>query len=464
MRVRILTSAATKRMMKAQPRTLPRRAVRVPRWLGLCGAPVVGVVYLAHLGTLLLMAVHNWGLDLRAYWDGALGILAGQGPYGWVAADPAGGAERWLVYIYPPLLAILLVPLAASLDFETARWLWLGFSALSLALAVPIVVRAAGLRLRRGDGLVVGLGLTLLPWTVLALGVGQPSPQMLLLVAGAYAALAGRQPVLAGTLLALAACSRVLPAPVLGFLLLRRQWRAVASAVAVGLALVAGTVLAVGWQAYVTYFTDVSAEQTLRFALPNSVSVTSVFTRLFLENQLTAPLVHAPLLGRAAIVLGTVVVVVVTGVGIWRAPATPAAEAAAYGAAVVGALLIAPISGTYNLVIAALPLAIAVAQVQRTGGRYRGLVAAAMMLLVLPAEPCDFLPVRPWCLDYVATGVPVNQVPLRMGAWTLAMTGPFLGLLLLWLVLLRQAREAIGSPDATRDGPEGGGGGPRQAY
>lgn len=107
--------------------------------------------------------------DFLAYWRGANNVAAGRSPYEWLTENPTGPEMFVSVYVYSPLLALLLAPLTQVLDYTTARWAWLAFSALCLAVGVALVWRTSGLRLRGRNPLVLVSCLALLPMATWAL-------------------------------------------------------------------------------------------------------------------------------------------------------------------------------------------------------------------------------------------------------------------------------------------------------
>lgn len=402
-----------------------------------------GILYAAHLLVILPVAVQNWGLDFHFYWDAATRIATGQDLYGYLEPVPSQAGQFWRMYIYPPLFALVLSPFALVLDYDAARRGWLAFSGLCLLGGLLLTYRLSGVSWQTRRPLLLLAALPLVPWTALALGVGQPSPQLLLILVAAYVGVAPRRPGRTGALLALGTCLRVLPAPLIGYLVLRRQWRACLVAAAVGVLLVALPIVVLGWEPTRTYLTVLPREQPLRLGLPNSASLASFFARLLVPNPYTTPVVAAAALASVATLASTAVVIAVTSYAIWRARADAAGELAAYALAVAATLAISPISLTYNLVLAALPLAVGVARVQALWPRYGGHLLAASVLLSLPAEPCDLWGVRSWCVSYLALGGgPLNELPLRMGWWNLAMLAPLCGLLALWWLMVRLCLDA----------------------
>ena len=124
-----------------------------PIEIGRLRLPPLGVVLLAAIGgaLLLIVAVNRWATpsDEHAYWLAARGLLEGQPLY-----DPAATPVTPYAYWYPPVVAQVLVPVAAVLPALafTAGWtllmlacLWyLGgrspLGALALVVYLPVAV------------------------------------------------------------------------------------------------------------------------------------------------------------------------------------------------------------------------------------------------------------------------------------------------------------------------------------
>jgi hypothetical protein len=181
-----------------------------------------------------------------------------------------------LPYVYPPLLAISLRPLA-TLSFPQAARIWAGFN-LALWLGATVLLAAelrqvfAGERASLGDerlptrpGLMARFNgfqarrLALSDSTVFAVGIavftsltyapmvkgvmlGQVTVVIFFLLVLAPWFIQRRQPELAGAVLALATLIKVLPIVLIGYYVLRGRWRLAAGALAC-LALLSGAML-----------------------------------------------------------------------------------------------------------------------------------------------------------------------------------------------------------------------------
>src|SRR5215208_109541 len=120
----------------------PRK--RVLSWPLLLGSVVLVILLSLEEATRLKrFAAHvSRGLlhdDFLAYWNAANNVAAGRSPYEWLVENPPGPEAFASVYVYPPLLALVLAPVTQVLDYSTARWAWLTFSMLCLILGAALI-------------------------------------------------------------------------------------------------------------------------------------------------------------------------------------------------------------------------------------------------------------------------------------------------------------------------------------
>jgi len=383
--------------------------------------------------------VNSWlmeGDDFAQYWAGARAVATGRSPYEWAQANQPLEVTD---YNYPPLLALLLAPVTLVLDYPTARWAWLAFSALCVGIGVVVAWRTSGVRWREPSGIAALAFIGLLPATCIALEMGQLSPQLLLVIALSYGAL-GRHAGWAGALAAVATYLKSFPGLLLGNLLLRRQWRACIAAISAGLALVAASLAVLGWEAHWEYVTRVIPAQSRWLGGPFNVSLTGFFTRLFVDTPFTSPIVAAQGAGLALIALSTLLVLAATGYWAARARSSAEGERAAFALTVVAMMLVAPINGQYNLALALVPLAELVASVQRRWPHGLRWLLLVWLLLSLPVEFCDLGLFTHWCGPDLSN-VPVKDLPWRQGWGNLLMSARFFGLVSLWALLIRLCLE-----------------------
>jgi len=158
--------------------------------------------------------------DFTLYYEAAQNVLAGRSPF--VTEG----------YIYPPLLAILLTPLA-TLSYVAARWVWFAFSQLCLITAAWLIWKLLGRDLTAACSIAF-------VWAfggaaVESLALGQLGPPLVLLLAIAYAQRGWSSAAAAGIGLAL----KFIPGVLAAALLLRRDWRGLLIFLGVALAFLA---------------------------------------------------------------------------------------------------------------------------------------------------------------------------------------------------------------------------------
>ncbi len=161
--------------------------------------------------------------DFRAYHQAARALAAGVSPY----SEPA--------FIYPPLLPVLMLPLA-PLPLGAARLVWFAAAQAALLGSLWLTLRALGGRAAAWAALVA---VWILGGTVPEnLVLGQVNPFLLLAIALALWLLP-RRPRAAAAVIGVAAALKVWPAALLLAFAWRRQWRSLLGGVAVTVALVA---------------------------------------------------------------------------------------------------------------------------------------------------------------------------------------------------------------------------------
>ena len=189
--------------------------------------------------------------------------MAGADPYDPVAlagfagrALPGGQA---LPYLYLPLFAVLLRPLAV-LPLPTAYAAVLVGNALLWPLLLYLSFRLVAPRAEvRGPLLAVGLLLTasFLP-AIQTLHHGSPSLLVAVLVVGTLVLERDGRSRAAGLLLALAILVKVVPVLVLAYFLVRRRWAAVAWTAAAGAGLLAVSLAGAGLELHLRWLSEVA--------------------------------------------------------------------------------------------------------------------------------------------------------------------------------------------------------------
>lgn len=378
-------------------KTVLSRAVTLIERHGVIVFVVAWALYalVASLWTHALPSVFH--LDLRVFRAGAEAFLAGHSLYD--APLPVGGG-REMPFTYPPIAAVLFVPLT-WVDLEVAGTLWTLLSCAALAIVLTVVVRATG-RDRSSSvwiGLVgLGLSTALIPvW--ITLNLGQIGILLMLLVVLDLLSQRPRWP--RGALVGIAAAIKLTPAGFILLPLLRRDWRTAVwmAAVAVGLTVV-GAIIA--WDDSVAYWTTLgSASERVR-----------VFEAV--ANHSFAGLADRLPAGATEMLAWTVLVVIAIGLGIlaMRRQLSTGDVATALMVNAVVILLVSPVSWDHHWVwIAPIALLLALASV-REPLRFGPLFVVTILVFVFePGVPGSWLRWVAWGLMYVVLLIGVRPDP-----------------------------------------------------
>lgn len=392
---------------------------------------VGGLGILVLLGTcyvvLQIAGLGEEGSDFLYYWLGGVAVAHGAPLYPW-AAEATRFEDVGYVFCYPPLIAMLFALLASTLDYFTARWLWLAVSVALMGLAAVLTWRTSGLAEQWRSIWAWLPAFGLLPWALVSLAMGQFSAVLFLIVAVAFWASLHGRPGWGGSGIGIGAALKLTPALILVYWALRREWRAVAVGIAVGGTLGLLSLAVVGPGAYLDYFTRVIPVYRSIDAIPGNVSLVGFWTKLLVPNPYTFPFMELPAAGGALKVASVLAVLAATAYAVVRAPRDAEGTRRSFALTVAAMLLMTPMNGAYNLVIAAVPLTVATALCNRRGGRAQAMVAAVTFLLMFPIGGADAAP----GLDMVSW----------RGGWALLLAqGTFAGLLGLWALMWYLCRE-----------------------
>jgi hypothetical protein len=197
---------------------------------------VVGLVLALLFGTTIIrvwLIADQWGFeDVDAYWDAATRLKLGQ-PLFPVGVDP----DSYRVFRYAPWFAWLWVPLT-NLPQPIVEWVW---GAILAGATIAILVALVRLR----SGAAIALALLTFPWFVSLVQVGNIQP--LVVAALGFGVSRRSGPLWIG----ITASLKAVPILWVIVLLARRQWLAVASAVAIA-AVLASSFLFYDVRGYVT--------------------------------------------------------------------------------------------------------------------------------------------------------------------------------------------------------------------
>lgn len=369
------------------------------------------------IGIMTQRSLVGGSVDFAAYYRAAARLLNGQALYSdFLAPAP---------YLYPPLLAQLLTPLAASMAVLPAAQVWYGINVGLAFVTVAALATCVPARWRPV------LWLTPLVYSPLLLShvFGQVNVLLFALLTGTWIAVRREQRLWGGAMLATAAWLKVFPALLVVYFLWKRDWRVIVGVVIAGLTLLLVQLVGVGASNFAAYFTDVlpSLARHGQITVGNHSAVGTA-ALLFRDFPETIPLAENETLFRLTYYGVVAGLWGVSGWAISRPAAlirtTPAGFDLEYGLVLVAALL----SGS-TLWLRGLPP-----------------ILLVYVLLLLNAPPRHGRAAR--LVSALTAAVTSAHVLVRMAdlsaatpASGLLFTGPFWSLLLLWgtLVIFRRA-------------------------
>jgi hypothetical protein len=353
------------------------------------GALFLALCWLFAIGLTLDPAVD----DFERYWQAAVDLHRYGNPYV-TRAD----------FFYPPFFVYLVQPFGL-VSHEQGQWAWFALNSVALGGFVALAIWLSRSLLARRFWGVVALLVVVVPPTRLSLQLGQVSIVVALLVAGCFALARSRAP-LAGLLLALASLTRLNPALLGVYYMLRRPRRVAWWSIVMGVALLALSVVFYGTAHYESYFQtivqrNINREGAYPYAAAHNISLFGFWSRMFTVSHHTIPLADLPTLAHALTLLMSLAVLVLCFV-VGRRDADDGRDLLGYGVWVCAMMLLLPTNGYYNLVIMVLPL-LAMVRVleERPDRRLRAWLVVAVALLCIPPGWSHAIP---WLYEAVRTG------------------------------------------------------------
>lgn len=284
-------------------------------------------------------------------------------------------------YGYPPLLAVLVTPLTLT-DFHVARCAWVVISQLLLAGVLALLCSTL---LPRGSGRTLGAAVLLLVALnseplMAHLRAGQSNLLVLGLVCASLWAFHRGRPMAAGAALGTAAAVKIFPVTLIAYFLWKRHYRLVAAACLAILAWTALSVAFAGVETHVHFATCVLPEIASHPSdvfHPSNQSIYACFSRLFIDNLYTDPVLNSPIRARLTSWICCAVLVAIT-VLLCR-PRSPAIDVEV-GLVVVATTLIVTLAWDANFVAMLLPTAVALRELMAADDARRPRMAAALVV------------------------------------------------------------------------------------
>ncbi len=395
---------------------------------------LVGYYLLWSAGQLLTVTALDFQHDFLDYYRAAGFARHGEGIYSDFVR--LWGNEQWAVgYIYPPLLALTLIPLAL-LPVEVAGRIWLlGIHlAFLAALATCLAVQP---KLSRSARVTIAVAFFFFLPVFLALKFQQVAALWLLLLVVVLWAYQRRRHYLCALALALAASLKVIPVLLVLFFLRKREFRLAALSVAALVVVTAGEILLVRDGLY--YAGGVLPTISAGTSNPDNASINGLVSRIVeIFPQVTGPLPPRPVAG-LVLVLATVALLAITLRAIAPHPVPAPAGRLELALFVAVMPMISSVTWQHHLVTLLLPISLVIGHFYTQGPVPR------RQLAILVASYCLL-----W-IDSRLLGLHEFHPHGWHGAAVLAATSlRLLGMALLWGLLLHLVPQARRAGSLTR--------------
>jgi hypothetical protein len=381
----------------APKRTLPEPGSRPLLSLSGLGAalghPAVAAILLVAILTksvalfsVLRTRTHRW--DFSLYYVSAMALRENLNPYT-TELKPLGaklGLEVGANYrtIDTPTFLLCFEPLTL-LPAETAYWVWMGLSTLSLLAALFMLLRPAQSGLGGGGALAVGALLFLYPPVDAHFENAQSEFLVLLIFVLAMRLMDRGRDASAGLCLAVAGLLKAFPLLIFGYLAITRRWRTLCCA---GLGLSGGALLTfalVGWQSLGFVRNIPWASRHAFVVLPENLSPVAFVSRLFwyAGGSDLGPMLDG--IRRVATALTDLAVLAFTAKATLSAsPGGTDPDWRAFSLWVIAAIMLSPIAWIHFLVLLIIPFSqfAAAAASARVSRRAVIMAVASYVLLV----------------------------------------------------------------------------------
>ncbi len=352
---------------------------------------------------------------------------------------------------HPPPVAILALPLGL-LDYQQAAAVWFIFEIVCVCIAVCLILSWLGIDVRLGTVLPGTLAIFL--WTPFLeeLVLGQLMVLLLVLLWLSWQTLRVERSLWGGVLLGMAVSLKLIGWPIVLFLALRKNWRAVSAAIATVAVTNGLAALLMGYKTVLYYYLKVGGiVSSLYHAHMSNFSLWSVGRRLFegtgspiMAGAEAPPILASPLLTSGVSLLLPLLLVLVGVILAYRARNFDIA----FAILVCVSILVNPVAWNHYLILAVLPLCVIGFQmVKQHFPRVEMYIALGCGCLLL-------VPHRQWEGLAVTLGAQtVLQGNLIVNPWILlilTMLPALLVITLIWLLYRLDRRLcafSIGEPD-----------------
>jgi hypothetical protein len=366
------------------------------------------------------------GIDFKAYYIAADMLRAGKDFYD-VQQQAEEVQARGLplnesYYIYPPLLAIVFVPLTV-LPMQEAAQVWFFLNMALYVLSLVIITRVLDLNRYREALPLLWILAFLFPPALFTMYKGQVNIVILLLLALTYWLCTRHRQVPAGLALGVATMVKIIPVLLLPYAFWKKRYALGLTAVSAICILAILGLLIAGVGPHRTYLASVLPSLAQPRPNPSNQSLGGFLSLLLVDSPYAEPLVHDPALWKVLTLSGSALLVSGVILLLWRGRAQTPRTDLEFALIVATLPLVSNIAWVDLFVLLVLPYAVLFKHAMQGQMRTRWMVSG-----IISAVCLSFPRLQDLFVSLVARHESLVRNPLSMG-W------PFYGLVLLWMTL-----------------------------
>jgi hypothetical protein len=364
------------------------------------------------------------GIDFKAYYIAADMLRKGKDFYDVeqqeLEVEARGLPPNESFYIYPPLLAILFVPLT-TLPIHTAAQLWFFLNLVLYGVSLVVLWRALKLgQMSKNLPLLWTLAF-LFPPALFTLYKGQVNIVILLLLVVTYWLCTRGSERASGLVLGVAAMIKVIPICLLPYLAWRKRYKLCAASVVTMVVIGILGLIIVGVGPHHTYFSVVMPSLAQPRPNPGNQSLGGFLSLLLVENAYADHLVHSPFLWKTATLALSLLAIVGVVLVLWRTEGAPDCVDLEYALVVTTLPLIANIAWVDLFVLLLIPYAVLYKHALQ-----RQMTRLWMLLSIVSVLCVSFTRMQDVFTNLVGRYDSFLRNPFAMGI-------PFYGLIILWM-------------------------------
>ncbi len=369
------------------------------------------------------------GADFTAYYTAARLIMDGKSPYDATARlleAQSLGLREDRPYIYPPPLAIMIIPLAL-LAPEPATLMWFWMNVALLILSTMLIIRMLELHSSRIYAVALLIGALVSYPVIFSIFVGQVNVLLLMLLVLAWFFARRGTELLAAIMIATASLIKIFPLCIALYFLWKGRYRIFLYTLAALIVLIAVSVAAVGVDPHVTYVNSVLPTQFLK-SHPLNQSLSGFIARILPADQHNALLVWRLFsLSASTLLVILTVLLIPPGGRNWEGLDLE------ISLVVISMLLVSTVSWVGTLTLLIIPYAVAAKHLADGSCRnVRPLLAATLLSLLAVMSH-----------RLVETSIVLGPT-VHVSPWLLSM--PTYGMIILWCTIAWMLLERRGLP------------------